>query len=387
MPTPIGRPGRVAPSEPDVLVDARPALVADTAALGRIGYRPEDYAAILGAVAPVFAPIPAHDAPGPGERDFEVAFWNVANFGPPIDDPEADGWVARNRAQYEEKLAVIGRGIRLMGDGHGPDLLGLAEIGGMPVLDDLCRTHLEGLGYRPVHLRTPDARGMDIAILSKLELVGAPKLHEVSDANPTRGILEARFDAGGTELIALVTHWPARGPGDYNLARRTSAARVLRELVERLQSQNEGAEVLVMGDFNELVDGAPMKTLGASADRRAVERGDRGALLLHSAASMASRASGKPAHQLRSLEAVRNEERRTGAVFGSYHFDGEEDWRSLDAVMGNKNLVDDRGLSLVEGSEAVVRHPLLLRQNGRPRGNAGSDHLPVRAIVRRRADG
>lgn len=374
---------RTPSSEP--VPGSEPALKATQQQLAAIGYRPSDYAALVGTSAAVLSPTPHYPAAGAGEQDYEVAFWNVANFGPPVKKGETDGWVTRNEEQYAEKLEVIGRGIRLLNDGNGPDVLGLAEIGGQPVLEDLRSQHLDGLGYEIVHLRTQDSRGMDIAILSKLPLIGQPILHDVADANPTRGILEARFDTGGVELIALITHWPARGDGDYNLSRRTASAEALRSRIEQIQHDNPEAEVLVMGDFNELVNGSPMKVLGASADRKAVAEGKQEALLLHSAASMAARASGKPAYQIRSLEAVRREEQKSGEQFASYHFDGDEDWRTLDAVMGNRNLVDNKGLSLVQGSEAVVRHPLLLRTNGRPRGNSGSDHLMVRAVIRRHA--
>jgi predicted extracellular nuclease len=66
----------------------------------------------------------------------------------------------------------------------------------------------------------------------------------------------------GEELHLLVNHWPSRRGGPARSApKRMKAARVNREIIAEINSRNEDAKILIMGDFNDdptddsLIDG------------------------------------------------------------------------------------------------------------------------------------
>jgi endonuclease/exonuclease/phosphatase family metal-dependent hydrolase len=96
-----------------------------------------------------------------------------------------------------QKLARIGQVIRSTNRGRGPDLLILQEVENIALLERLIRDHLPGLGYRAFLLEGDDERGIDVAMMTRLEAESDPILHRIpfgtgfqKRARDTRGILE-----------------------------------------------------------------------------------------------------------------------------------------------------------------------------------------------------
>ena len=112
--------------------------------------------------------------------------------------------------------------------------------------------YLDGLGYEPaVLVEGTDARGIDVAFLSKFPLAGEPVLHpfEVPEfperAGDTRGVLQADFRLpDGSVLTGFSVHFPA----PYHPTPMRIAAY---EHLNRLRNAvPEDHMVFAAGDFN-----------------------------------------------------------------------------------------------------------------------------------------
>lgn len=150
------------------------------------------------------------------------------------------------------KLSVLARVIRQVNNGQGPDVIALQEVENEHILERLRNEHLTELGYKKsILIEGTDNRGIDVAFLSKLPMVGSPKLHPLQikthgeRARDTRGVLEARFQMpDGSTLIGYSVHFPAPyHPTDMRIA----AYEHLQSLRDALP---EDALVFAAGDFN-----------------------------------------------------------------------------------------------------------------------------------------
>lgn len=115
------------------------------------------------------------------------------------------------------KLKQVAKTILQVNDGRGPDLVALQEVENVRVLTRLSRDYLQDAGYTEVVLiEGRDLRGIDVAFLSRLPLIGEPVLRGFDAsafpdrADDTRGILEATFALpDGRKLTGFAAHFPA----------------------------------------------------------------------------------------------------------------------------------------------------------------------------------
>ncbi len=155
-------------------------------------------------------------------------------------------------AAVTHKMSVLAKVIRQVNDGQGPDVIALQEVENEHILERLRNEHLTGLGYRKsILIEGKDNRGIDVAFLSKLPLVGAPTLHPLKikthrkRAGDTRGVLEARFEMpDGSTLTGYSVHFPAPF---HPTAMRVAAYEHLQSLRDALP---DDALVFAAGDFN-----------------------------------------------------------------------------------------------------------------------------------------
>ena len=109
------------------------------------------------------------------KQNYVIGFYNVENLFDIYDDPVTDdaeflpeGRNKWTQPKYEKKLANIARVINAMRDENGVyhTLLGVSEIENRLVLEDLVSLpELAGANYQIVHYDSPDARGVDVALL------------------------------------------------------------------------------------------------------------------------------------------------------------------------------------------------------------------------------
>ena len=263
-----------------------------------------------------------------------VAFWNVENLFDTDDDPNLEGdeeftpdgpkkWTPGRFGLKTKKLARV---IKDMNDGRGPDVLGMCEIENRGVIESLS-ARLEPLGrdYKIVHKDSPSDRGIDCALIydaGRLELKGSDFIFV--DADNTRDIVEARFQAGGGQLYVFVNHWPSRSTNPEPA--RITAAKALRARVDELLETDEDAEIVIVGDLNDYPPNVSVTDhLRARKDPDSLAPGDL----------------------FNSMWPVHDD---PGA--GTYVYKNK--WDVLDHVILSPGLLDDAGLHWKEGSTKVV---------------------------------
>jgi len=155
-------------------------------------------------------------------------------------------------AALEFKLRALATTIRQVGNGLGPDIIALQEIENLGVLERLRTEHLASSGYLPaVLIEGNDARGIDVAFLSRLPLLRPPTLHPLvltdfpDRAADTRGVLQADFVLpDGSTLTGFSVHFPAPF---HPTAMRADAYGHLTQL---LLSLPDNHHAFAAGDFN-----------------------------------------------------------------------------------------------------------------------------------------
>lgn len=308
---------------------------------------------------------------------FRAMFYNCENFFDCTDDSLTDdkeflpgnirGW---NYERYQKKQNNIARVIANIGEWDAPALVGLCEVESDKCLYDLTRrSGLKNLKYRFVHFDSPDARGIDVALLYQ------PDLFKVIDKRPvrirfsgqlrgqTRDILWVKgVVPSGDTLHVFVCHFPSRLGGELESEdKRIFVASVLKAQTDSLLRDNKNANIMVMGDFNDYPDNQSMKeTLGALYPENILS-----------------------GHLYNLMMPLKNEKR------GTHKIDG--DWGILDQIIVSGNLLDVKSrFKVLQNSANIFTATFLLISDDKFLGDkpfrtfngmkyeAGfSDHLPV----------
>jgi endonuclease/exonuclease/phosphatase family metal-dependent hydrolase len=265
---------------------------------------------------------------------------------------------------YPAKLAAVARAIRASSP-RGPDLIALQEVESAKALSDLRDRHLSGLGYRHAVFVPQRGAVIGVGFLSRVEITGV-RAHTVGDfaGEPLRYILEVELEYRGRKLSVFNNHWKSKTEGVEATAEgRRRAARVLVNRVDQLLSADPGADLLVLGDFNEnleeLEKGEALRAVGSPQEAGA---GGGGVRLYDPWFELPP--SGR----------------------GSADYQGR--WQTPDHMLLAAGLFDRRGFGYRPGDFRVVRSPFLVQgPQGFPRrfltGRSGagdrgtSDHLPL----------
>ena len=158
-----------------------------------------------------------------------------------------------SEAVVDHKLTVVANAILQVDNGRGPDIVALQEVENLAVLERLRTDYLAAADYLPgILIEGNDNRGIDVAFLSRLPLVGRPRLHPIPLRGfsrrrlaDTRGILEATFQLpDGALLAGYSVHFPAPYmPREM----RVQAYDFLNKLLARLPQDRPA---FAAGDFN-----------------------------------------------------------------------------------------------------------------------------------------
>ena len=205
---------------------------------------------------------------------FRVAFYNLENLFDTVDGPNDDAeflptsenrW---NSERYQSKLKNMAKVI----DSIAPDILGMVEVENAFVLEDLrknCNTMrisqtggVEnddrkplGSDFEIVHRESPDARGIDVALIYNRKKFYQTGVYMTSvtlaDGYKTRDIMRVHLveRLTGDSMAIFVNHWPSRRGGAASAASRMTAAAALSQTLQN--NPTIPANFLIMGDFND----------------------------------------------------------------------------------------------------------------------------------------
>lgn len=196
--------------------------------------------------------------------DLCILWYNVENlFFPGSDSLSLDleftpeGARHWTYSRYRTKLTSLAKVILAAGAWEAPDLVGLCEVEGSEVLEDLCsHPFLEGFTYAYLHKDSPDHRGMDVACLyrsSKIDIIEWRTIPSRVKLDGTRDLMHISLTFGKNDTLELfLLHFISkyRGAGATAESRRLQAAQ-LYSSVDSVQNIRPGSFILLAGDFND----------------------------------------------------------------------------------------------------------------------------------------
>ncbi|GGK23658.1 endonuclease [Yeosuana aromativorans] len=209
-----------------------------------------------------------------------IAFYNLENLFDTINDPtkfdEASPMMElkANRSEiYKRKIHNMAHVIADIGfdDTHNsPVAIGVSEVENREVLEDLINDpQLLDKNYGIVHYPSPDARGIDVALLYQKQFFTptSTSSHELKIYDDetrkrvyTRDQLLVSGNLDGDPIHIIVNHWPSRSGGEArSRPRRIAAAKLTKHLVDSLQIIDPYAKVFIMGDLNDDPTNASIK--------------------------------------------------------------------------------------------------------------------------------
>lgn len=222
-----------------------------------------------------------------------VGFYNLENLFDTINDvnkfDEASPIMEMNTGRedaYWKKVSNMAKVIADIGadEAHDtPALLGLCEMENRSVLVDLANDPLlVGKDYGIVHFESPDARGIDVALMYQKSLfvpisTSSHTLKIYDDQTRkqvfTRDQLLVTGKLEGEVIHVIVNHWPSRSGGEArSRAKRVAAAKLNKHLIDSLQVIDPYAKIFTMGDLNDdPTNDSVKKELMAQADQAKVE--------------------------------------------------------------------------------------------------------------------
>lgn len=140
------------------------------------------------------------------------------------------------------KMTNLAKVILDLDGGQGPDVLIMAEVENERVLKILSENYLQAAKYKNIILiEGPDNRGIDVAVMTRLDVIGKPELHKVDwkpqagdngeVMNRLRGLLQVKVKLpDGTPLNIFSVHFPSQAnPRHW---REQSLDSLLRRLTE-----------------------------------------------------------------------------------------------------------------------------------------------------------
>lgn len=200
------------------------------------------------------------------------AFYNVENLflpDPPSRhklDPTVSGLRNWDERKYRLKLSKIAHVFRLIKEENGvlPCIIGLCEISGKNVLEDLVKLDPFNHNYGIVHYNSMDERKVDVALLydkSKVEILDSEAItffFEIVDHRPdnydtTRDVLSVKLKCNNIPMNVFVAHLPSKREKDVNEPKRHYIMKEIRSRIISLVN-SEKQNVILCGDFNQNPD-------------------------------------------------------------------------------------------------------------------------------------
>lgn len=197
------------------------------------------------------------------------SFYNVENLFLPDPypmhklDPSISGLKNWDERKYKIKLHKIAYVFQLIKEENGilPFIIGLSEVSGKEVLEDLVQLKPFNSEYGIVHYNSRDERKVDVAMLydkNKVEIIESEAItfffenQNTENYDTTRDVLYAVLKYKKEIVNVFVAHLPSKREKDINRPKRVFILNEIRKRMQRLA--NAGEHVVLCGDFNENPD-------------------------------------------------------------------------------------------------------------------------------------
>lgn len=221
-------------------------------------------------------------APRLAANEASIASFNVHDHFDAIDDTGSDAEPKPPEEEVQVKELKLARTIT---EALGcPTLLAIQEVENAALLGSLARRLQPFCGflYDVAHRESSDTRGIDLALMAdpgrvQIEAAAAEQhcsplttdLPDVGIDCPaaqyplfSRPPLEVEILLDGDPYTVIVTHFKSKREGEEETAaRRLAQAGVVADLVLRRLQSNPDARIVMLGDFNDYEQSAPMTVL------------------------------------------------------------------------------------------------------------------------------
>jgi hypothetical protein len=221
---------------------------------------------------------------------YSIGFYNLENLfdtipSPGVNDVEfTPGGVKKwDGRKYWKKIENMSFAISKMAREYcpeGPAVLGVSEIENRTVLEDLVKApSISSAGYKIVHYDSPEARGVDVALLYNPKLFKVTSSHPYAFTLPNKSYFKSRDQllvSGllmGEPVNIIVCHWPSRRNGEKaSRYLREAAAKLTRHITDSLFKADPKAKIVIMGDLNDDPFNIPVKeVIGARKNQEDVQ--------------------------------------------------------------------------------------------------------------------
>jgi predicted extracellular nuclease len=206
-------------------------------------------------------------SPVSAQNTFRVMFYNVENLFDVLDEPgkqdeefTPEGFRHWSNKRYYNKLNNLSKIITSVGGWNTPALIGVCEVENDQVMRDLTlHSPIRNRQYKYVITQSPDARGIDVALLYQRDQFKLLYQNDIRINFPknkrkkTRDVLHVTGQViTGDTLDVFVCHFPSRRGGQSESEPdRIHVASIIHEKVDSLQAIRKKAHILIMGDFND----------------------------------------------------------------------------------------------------------------------------------------
>jgi len=199
------------------------------------------------------------------------SFYNVENLFLPDPeprhklDPTISGLRSWDERKYKNKLYKIAHVFQLIKEKNDflPFIIGLSEVSGKEVLEDLIQLEPFNSEYGIVHYNSKDERKVDVALLydkNKVELIDSEAItfffennnKNTENYDTTRDVLYSVLKYKEEVINVFTAHLPSKREKDINRPKRIFILNQIRDRI--LNLVNAGEHVILCGDFNENPD-------------------------------------------------------------------------------------------------------------------------------------
>ncbi len=208
-----------------------------------------------------------------------LSFYNVENLFLPDhkpkhkSDPTNSGLRNWDERKYQNKLFRIAHVFQLIKEDNGmlPFMIGLSEVSGRKVLEDLVQKEPFNAEYGIVHYNSKDERKVDVALLydrNKIEIIHSEAITFLFEAEgkgiqnyeTTRDVLYSKVKYKQEEIDIFIAHLPSQREKDINGPKRAFILTELRKKILNIMNNDE-KNVILCGDFNENPDDENLKRI------------------------------------------------------------------------------------------------------------------------------
>lgn len=197
-----------------------------------------------------------------GGETLTVATYNIRNLFDGIQNPGKEP----EKAKPEKELIALAKAIETL----NADVIAMQEVESKPTLQKFLDKYLPNHGYQVVLVEAYDARGIDVALISRIKVNNVKSHKDVRFPVPgqteqegfSRDLLQVDLTAkNGYNFSMFVTHLKSKHGGEESSIKREAEAQKISEILQAFHNKNPKANFILTGDFNDTPESKPLRPI------------------------------------------------------------------------------------------------------------------------------